>query len=67
MANTLLHHTGSTVDLLFEGKTILGGPFPLKVMAIKDGYVMARFDKCIPFVEKESEFRCRMKLLSTSK
>lgn len=38
-----------------------GFPIPLRIMAIAEGYVMARFKGCIPFVESVEKFEQRIR------
>lgn len=37
-----------------------GFPFPLRIMAIEEGYVMARFKGRTPFVETVEQFEKRL-------
>jgi hypothetical protein len=42
------------------GQIVHTVPLPLKVMAIADGYVMARYGACTPFAETLAAFEKRV-------
>lgn len=43
-----------------------GFPFPLRIMAIEEGYVMARFKGCMPFVQSVKDFEKRLEIAAIS-
>lgn len=43
-----------------------GFPVPLRIMAIEEGYVMARFKGCTPFVEALEKFEKRLETAAIS-
>ena len=43
-----------------------GFPFPLRIMAIAEGYVMAHFKGCTPFVESVDNFAKRLEIAKIS-
>ena len=41
-----------------------GQALPLRILAIAEGYVMARFKGCTPFVESVDKFQKRLELFA---
>lgn len=52
---------------LEAGQVLDTGPLPLKVMAIAEGYVMARYGHCSPFAETFEAFEIRVKIAGKPK
>lgn len=52
---------------LTPGQTFTEGfPFPLRIMAICEGYVLARFKGCTPFVQSVKDFEKRLEIAAIS-
>lgn len=43
-----------------------GFPLPLRIMTICEGYVMARFKGCTPFIETVEKFEKRLEIAGIS-